>query len=110
MNMLSQTFKLECSVCKQDITYARQADTAVKKTLFGAAAYGVCACCQQEVDTETFNDRYYRKRVDKWHAKQLEPVIDIWYDRKTRSWVRQEKDAQGNQIGQASYSHFRPKK
>lgn len=30
--------------------------------------------------------------------------IDSWYDRHTRSWVIQKKDAEGNQIGAADYA------
>lgn len=31
-------------------------------------------------------------------------TITTWYDRHTRQWVTQAKDAQGNQIGGAIYS------
>lgn len=31
-------------------------------------------------------------------------MLDQWYDRHTRSWVIQLKDAEGNQIGEADYS------
>lgn len=30
--------------------------------------------------------------------------VDMWYDRQTRSWVVQKKDAEGNQIGDAYYT------
>ena len=29
--------------------------------------------------------------------------VDKWYDRKTRSWIIQTLDAEGNQIGDATY-------
>lgn len=31
-------------------------------------------------------------------------TVDRWYDRNTRSWVVQKKDANGNQVGDAVYS------
>lgn len=31
--------------------------------------------------------------------------IEIWYDRPSRSWVVQRKDAEGSQIGEADYVH-----
>lgn len=30
-------------------------------------------------------------------------TVDRWYDRHSRSWVVQKKDADGNQIGNAEY-------
>ena len=30
-------------------------------------------------------------------------MIDVWYDRRTRSWVVQFKDTAGNQVGEAHY-------
>lgn len=33
--------------------------------------------------------------------------IDQWYDRRTRSWVVQRMDAQGNQVGDAEYVYTR---
>lgn len=35
---------------------------------------------------------------------------DSWYDRNTKSWVTQQKDAHGNQVGEAEYTHQKPKK
>lgn len=33
---------------------------------------------------------------------------DLWYDRYTRSWVAQLKDAEGNQVGDAEYTAHKP--
>ncbi|CAB5224476.1 AdoMet_MTases domain containing protein [uncultured Caudovirales phage] len=45
--------------------------------------------------------------TQKGGAKRVTPVengtVDTWYDRPTRSWVTQRLDAEGNQIGDASY-------
>lgn len=30
-----------------------------------------------------------------------------WYDRQTKSWVVQRKDAEGNQVGEADYVYSR---
>lgn len=40
-------------------------------------------------------------------AEAVASSIDIWYERRTRSWVVQLKDAEGNQIGESSYVHSR---
>ena len=32
-------------------------------------------------------------------------TVDVWYDRYSRSWVVQEKDADDNQVGDAIYVH-----
>ena len=33
--------------------------------------------------------------------------IETWYDRPSRSWVSQRKDAAGNQVGEAQYDGHR---
>jgi len=34
--------------------------------------------------------------------------IDMWYNRRERSWVVQVKDEEGNQIGNAKYVYSKP--
>lgn len=34
--------------------------------------------------------------------------LEYWYDRNTKSWVIQYKDASGNQVGDAEYQHSKP--
>ena len=41
------------------------------------------------------------------NAVQLVERVERWYDRHTRSYVVQRKDADGNQIGAADYCGFR---
>jgi hypothetical protein len=38
----------------------------------------------------------------------LVAFVDTWYDRGTRSWVTQVKDAEGNQIADALYAGNAP--
>jgi hypothetical protein len=35
-------------------------------------------------------------------------TVDTWYDRLTRSWITQTKDAESNQVGEAQYAGNKP--
>jgi hypothetical protein len=101
-----------CSVCKQYIDDEHFHATQEVKIVFGAAAYAVCPCCGQSVIDHTHKP--YRRRADKWiAARELERSkvvhVDIWFDRHLRMWVRQEKNHRGDQIGEAEFSHQKPK-
>lgn len=30
-------------------------------------------------------------------------TVETWYDRRSRNWITQTKDAEGNQVGEASF-------
>ena len=101
----------QCSVCKQYIDDEHFHATQEVRIVFGAAAYAVCPCCQQDVPDH--KGRTYRRRADKWiAARDLERntvvKVDIWYDRSTRCWVRQELNCNGDQVGNADYTHQKP--
>ena len=59
-------------------------------------------------DTEVEIGGGHRMLVSDWDREEptLEDV-DIWYDRKIRSWVIQRKDAKGYQIGNSDYAYTR---
>ena len=103
---LSLSHQLECSVCGQAITFERQVDTKNKRVLFGAMRYAICPCCSQEVDDSTFHAPKYRRAVDRFIEKRRrehEPHVDHFYDTHLKMWTVIKKDAQGNQIGDATY-------
>lgn len=103
---LAQTFQLDCSVCFQSITHEKQRESAQLDVLFGSLKYAICPCCSQQVSDATFKDKRYRRRCDRLIAKlerERRPRVDHWFDRSLRLWTVIKKDADGNQIGEASY-------